>query len=172
MSGRILVAYATKHGSTAEVASAIAHSLERCGVEVELRPAAEVRDLAPYDGVVLGGALYMGRVHRDATAFLRRHEEALAAKRLAIFGMGPTDMSDAAGSRRQLERSIARVHGVEPEVVAVFGGAVDPTKLRFPFNRMPAADARDWPAIEAWTAELAGVFGLRETRTDVQHAPR
>jgi hypothetical protein len=45
--------------------------------------------------------------------------------------------------------------------VAVFGGAIDPARLRFPFNRMPASDARDWDAIRTWTAEIAPVVAAR-----------
>ena len=57
----LLVAYGSKHGSTQEVAEAIAKRLTKKGFEVELRRAAEVADLTPYDGVVLGGALYFGQ---------------------------------------------------------------------------------------------------------------
>ena len=42
--------------------------------------------------------------------------------------------------------------------VAIFGGVVDPRKLSFPFNHMPASDARDWEAIHAWTDEVADLL--------------
>jgi hypothetical protein len=44
--------------------------------------------------------------------------------------------------------------------VRVFGGAFDPTKVGFPFNRMPAADVRDWTAIHDWAVELAQRFAV------------
>ena len=69
----LLVAYASKHGSTQEVAGAIARRLSKSGLEVELRCAADVGDLTPYDGVVLGGALYFGRWHQDAARLLAKH---------------------------------------------------------------------------------------------------
>ena len=47
---------------------------------------------------------------------------------------------------------------LEPVATAVFGGVFDPSQLRFPFNRMPAADARDWDAIRAWADGLATVL--------------
>src|SRR5579864_7948440 len=65
MSGTILVAYGTKHGSTREVAEAVAASLARCGLEVETRQAGQVDDLSGYSGVVRRGAIYMGRWHPD-----------------------------------------------------------------------------------------------------------
>ena len=66
MPGTILVAYGTKHGSTREVAQAVAETLEEHGLEVETSPAARIDDVKPYAGVVIGGAIYMGRWHPDA----------------------------------------------------------------------------------------------------------
>src|SRR3954462_14122995 len=63
MTGHILVAYATKHGSTREVAEAVAGTREQRGVDVDVLPAASAGSLDGYDGVVLGGALYTGRWH-------------------------------------------------------------------------------------------------------------
>jgi menaquinone-dependent protoporphyrinogen oxidase len=158
---RALVAYATKRGSTREVAEAIAGTLRELGLTVELRSAGEVEDVEPYDAVVLGGAIYMGRLHEDARKLLTRHRDALAARRLAVFGMGPRTISedDIAGSRAQLEKSLAHA-SVDPDLTAIFGGVVDPAKLRFPFNRLDASDARDWKAIHAWAREVADAVRL------------
>jgi menaquinone-dependent protoporphyrinogen oxidase len=87
MSGTILVAYGTKHGSTREVACAVAETLQEHELAVDTLPAARVDDLAPYTGVVIGGAIYMGRWHPDALGFLEQHRRALAAMPVAIFGM-------------------------------------------------------------------------------------
>jgi menaquinone-dependent protoporphyrinogen oxidase len=160
---RMLVAHATKRGSTEEVADAIAAHLRARGLEVESLPAVSVGDVSPYDGVVVGGALYMGRWHSDARRFLKRHRRALAARPLAVFAMGPAPATDdaLAESRGQLDRALAKVPELEPAAVAIFGGVVDPAKLSFPLNRMPASDARDWDAIRAWADEVAGARGLR-----------
>jgi menaquinone-dependent protoporphyrinogen oxidase len=155
--GPVLVAYATKHGSTAEVAGDIAEELRERGLEVEVAAARDVEDLEGYSGVVVGGAIYMGRWHHDARRFLGRNRRALADVPFAVFGMGPltTSDDDAHEARRQLDRALAGVHGLRPARVAVFGGVVDPSKLRFPFNRMEATDARDPEAIRAWADEVA-----------------
>jgi menaquinone-dependent protoporphyrinogen oxidase len=157
MAPSVLVAFATKRGSTREVAEAIAATLSESGVEVELRPAAESGDVGRYAGIVLGGPLYTGRWHRDARRFLARRHRELADKRVAIFAVGPLklDEKQVTGSRRQLDRALAKARGLEPVSVAIFGGVIDPAKLRFPFNRMPAGDARDWDAIRAWAREIA-----------------
>jgi len=148
----LLLAYATKHGSTKEVAESMAETLAASGHLVDVRAAADVRDLDGYDGVILGGALYMGRWHGDAVGFLERHRHALATIPIAVFAIGPHTLADAdvAGSRAQLDRALAKVPDVSPSAVAIFGGVVDPSKLRFPLSRMHASDARDWQAIAAW----------------------
>ena len=157
--GRLLVAYATKHGSTKEVAEAIALARRECGDVVDVLPAADVRDLEGYDGVVLGGSLYMGRWHRDARAFLKRHRHALRSLPLAVFAIGPKTLAEAdvAGARGQLDAALRKVPDVTPASVAIFGGVIDPSKLRFPFSRLPASDARDWNAIRSWAEQLTAV---------------
>jgi menaquinone-dependent protoporphyrinogen oxidase len=160
MTGRLLVAYATKHGSTIEVAEAIASALRDQGHEVDVETASDVRGLERYSAVVLGGALYMGRWHPDAARFLKRHLHALEAIPLAVFAMGPKTLAAAevASSRTQLDRALEAVPELTPAAVAIFGGVVDPSKLRFPFKHMPASDARDWDAIRAWAHDVAASF--------------
>ena len=72
MTALILVAYATKHGSTQEVAEAIAATLREHALEVEVKPASEVRALDRYGAVVLGAPLYSGRWHGDASSSTAR----------------------------------------------------------------------------------------------------
>jgi menaquinone-dependent protoporphyrinogen oxidase len=153
---RVLVAYASRHGATREVAEAVAATLRSRGLAVQLMPAAEVGHLHRCDAVVLGGALYTGRLHKDARRFLSRHREALTQRRLAVFALGPRTLqsTDLKASRAQLDRAL-RSAQVVPEAVAIFGAVVRPDELRFPFNRMPASDARDWAAIATWAEELA-----------------
>lgn len=158
---QILVAYASKHGSTTEVADALATQLRAHGYDVDLRPAAEVRTLDGYTAVVLGGAIYTGRWHRAATGFLKRHRGRLATTPLAVFAMGPRTLApaDVVASRIQLDKALAAVPDLEPYAVAIFGGVIDPTGLRFPFSRMPASDARDWTAIAAFGDEVRAGLG-------------
>jgi menaquinone-dependent protoporphyrinogen oxidase len=156
----ILVVYATKHESTHEVATAVAARMRVRGAEVDVRPASEVGTLSPYGAVVLGGALYAGRWHRDARRFLAHHREELSTLPLAVFAMGPLKMepADVDASRRQLDRALAKEPELTPMSVRIFGGVIDPAKQRFPFTHMDAADARDWNAISAWAEELVRRF--------------
>lgn len=159
----ILVAYATRQGSTREVAEAVAATLRERGLETDLRPMRDVRNLEPYQGIVLGAAIYMFRLHKDAHRFLSRHREALGLRPVAIFAMGPfhNEEKEWQGVRLQLDNELAKFPWFTPVAQEIFGGKFDPATLRFPYNlvpylkRLPASDIRDWEAIRAWASTLA-----------------
>ncbi len=83
---RILVAYATMAGSTADVAKTVGEGIAKSGAQVDVLPLDEVKDLAAYDGVVVGGPMIMGW-HRAASSFLKRHRSAFKRIPLAVFVM-------------------------------------------------------------------------------------
>jgi menaquinone-dependent protoporphyrinogen oxidase len=164
MSSLVLVAYATRHGSTQEVAEAVAASLRERGLDVELQPAREVQGLERYQAIVLGTALYMFHFHKDARRFLARHRATLAGRPVAIFALGPfnNEEKEWQGVRAQLDKELAKYPWLVPVAKEVFGGKFDPAKLRFPYNlvpalkRLPASDIRDWKAIHDWAGGVAG----------------
>jgi menaquinone-dependent protoporphyrinogen oxidase len=170
---KVLVAYASKYGSTGEVAEAIARRLGTLGVSAEVLPVGEVRDPSSYSAVVLGVALYFFRWRHEAHSFCTRHRHALASLPVALFGMGPIEDTPEqyAGSRRHLDKGLTKHSKLAPRTIAVFGGQLDPTKLRFPDNnpgmrRMPPSDLRDWAAIDAWADSLVDALAIR-----ADHAP-
>jgi menaquinone-dependent protoporphyrinogen oxidase len=173
MSDSILVGYATRYGSTQEVAEAVAATLRESGLEVDLQLMRQVRTLEGYRAVVLGAPLYIGRWPKDAQRFLSLHQEALAQRPVAIFTIGPTrpDEKDWKGVQTQLDQELARYPWLTPMASKVFGGKYDPAKLRFldkllatlpasPLHEMPASDLRDWTAIRAWASKLATQLAL------------
>ena len=168
MSQSILVAYATTHGSTAEVAETVAETLREAGFAADARPARDVRNLAEYAAVVLGAPLYMFRWHKDARRFLSRHRGALTQKPVAVFALGPfnNEESEFQGAREQLDKALAKYPWLSPVAIEVFGGKFDPAGLRFPYNlipamkQMPVTDIRDWEAIRAWASALPAKFQL------------
>ncbi|HJW91965.1 MAG TPA: flavodoxin domain-containing protein [Anaerolineales bacterium] len=83
---RILVAYATMAGSTAEVARAVGEEIAKGGVQVDVLPLNQVKDLKAYDGVVVGGPMIMGW-HRAAIRFLRKNRRVFQRIPLAVFVM-------------------------------------------------------------------------------------
>jgi menaquinone-dependent protoporphyrinogen oxidase len=94
MSDPVLVAYATRYGSTQEVAEAVASSLRERKLMVDFQPIRDVRTLAGYRAVVLGAPLYLGHWHADAGRFLSRRREALMERPVAIFALGPFSMDE------------------------------------------------------------------------------
>ena len=169
---RVLVAYATRHGATAGIAERIAAALTAAGLSAEARPVEEVEHVEPYDAVVLGGAAYMFRWLKPALTFARRHRKELAARLVWLFSSGPlgTELVDKDG-KNVLEASRPREFDeltklLHPRGEQVFFGAYDPDAppvglgerlvQRMPAARaaVPAGDFRDWPAIDAWAAEI------------------
>lgn len=173
MSGRVLIAYATRYGSTREVAEAVAATLSERGLEADVRPAREVAALDAYAAIVLGAPLYMFHWHKDALGFLARHRGALASRPLAIFALGPLhdDERERRGALEQLEKELAKHPWLRPVEVRVFVGKYDPAKLGFlhkllaalpasPLHNLPASDERDWPGIRGWAGGLTGALQL------------
>jgi menaquinone-dependent protoporphyrinogen oxidase len=151
--GTVLVAYATKHGSTREVAEFVAAMLRGCGDQVDVLPASRVRSpVAGRDLVVLGAPIYSGRWHRDAHRFLERHRAELLRVPVAVFGMGPRDrdVESWRRSRGQLDRALAKRDWLSPAAMALFGG-VDPPRRRM----TPGRDQRDWNAIRDWAQAIS-----------------
>lgn len=171
MESKVLVAYASTHGSTQEVAEVVAASLRERGLVVEVQRAREVRSLDGYGAVVLGAPLYMFRLHKDGVRFLSRHQQALSGGLpVAIFAGGPIASEDGNAGvdegawqdvRKQLDQELGKFPWLRPVAVEVIGGKFDPNRLRFPWNLLPAlrnmppSDLRDWEAIRAWASRLA-----------------
>ncbi|HEY9076033.1 MAG TPA: flavodoxin domain-containing protein [Anaerolineaceae bacterium] len=81
---KVLIAYSTNSGSTREVAEVIATELERAGLASEVKRIGEVGDLAAYDGIIVGAPMIFGW-HKEARAFLKRHQVELANRKCAYF---------------------------------------------------------------------------------------
>jgi menaquinone-dependent protoporphyrinogen oxidase len=164
MEPRVLVAYATMCGSTAELASTMAEVLRDHGARVDVYPARELAGLGPYDAVVLVAALYIGRLHRQARGFLKRHRNRLKTLPVALLVPGPVERKaeDFASARSQLDKHLARFAWLSPVAKCVVGGVFDPQRLPFPYTlipalrRMPPKDARDFKAQRASAEEIAG----------------
>lgn len=162
MSAPILVAYATRYGSTAEVAQFIASTLESRGISTLCQPAREVKSLQSVRAVVLGAPLFMFHWHKDALRFLDRFRGELSALPSAAFALGPTteprSEKEWTDARAILDKELASRAWFGPTAVALFGGRWDPAKIGFPFKAfaksMPSSDLRDWDAIRAWAQAI------------------
>lgn len=171
MSDKVLVTYATKYGSTGEVAEIVAETLRAKGLAVDCQPVGKVRTLESYGAVVLGAPLYIGRLLGDAQRFLVHHQAALSQRAVAVFALGPTENRDEdwKDTRGQFDQELAKIAWLKPAATELFGGKLDPARLRFPdslLTLLPASplyhaqpsDARDWAAIRAWADGLPARF--------------
>jgi menaquinone-dependent protoporphyrinogen oxidase len=169
MSVSILVTYATRYGSTREVAEAVASELRGKGARVDIQPAKKVDRLDGFDAVVIGAPFYIGSWLKDINAFLKKHQNALGTRRVAVFALGPLNAEELDGTRPQLDQQLAKFPWLQPVAVEMFLGKLDPAKLHFPDNllailpasplyKKPAVDHRDWDAIRTWAGGLADRF--------------
>lgn len=168
MQNKVLVAYASKYGSTQEIAEEIAATLRKSGLDVELEPVKKVKAIDEYTAVVLGAPIYMLHWHKEARNFLSKHHETLSKLPVSVFALGPFNDEEEEWKevRAQLDKELAKFPWFRPIAIEIFGGKFDPDKLRFPDNiiaklpasplhNMPAIDIRDWDAIRAWATTLA-----------------
>jgi menaquinone-dependent protoporphyrinogen oxidase len=157
---RVLVAYASKMGSTKEIAEAIGDRLTERGCQADVRSAETVGSVDGYDAVVLGSAVYAARWRRAAVRFVRHHRHQLSAHRVWMFESGwigkrPRALVATPGARRRA----ARVGAPAP---TVFGGRLDPDLatgfVDRTFAKATPGDARDWDEIRAWADHVADVL--------------
>jgi len=155
----ILLAYASRFGSTQEVAETIASTLSEAGLEVDLQPMQEVKSLDRYSAVVLGAAIYNAKWNADAHQFVMQHQDAITQLPVAIFTLGPLSASETAkrNSCRQLDSELAKYPWLKPVAVEIFAGKYDPSKPGMGFfdRFVPARDVRNWDAIRAWAKALS-----------------
>jgi menaquinone-dependent protoporphyrinogen oxidase len=167
--GKVLVAYATRAGSTIGVAEAIAQVFVDSGMAADVVAAKNVKSVGDYQAVVVGSATRMGKVLPEAVAFLRRHASSLEDKPLAYFTVCLTLKENTPANRQIVDGYLAPLRQILPPVsTALFAGVLDLGKIspvwrlffRLDKSRAsPEGDYRDWESIRAWAHELVPLFG-------------
>jgi menaquinone-dependent protoporphyrinogen oxidase len=149
-------------GGTAELARMVGDALARHGMQVDVRPAATAPPPGAYDVVVVGGALYAGRWHRDARRYLRRHRAELRRRPVWLFSSGP--LGDAALRAGELQQT-GQVRALARQVAArgheTFGGRLVPDApglVARAMARKVAGDWRDRDQVDRWAAEIAAAL--------------
>jgi menaquinone-dependent protoporphyrinogen oxidase len=160
--GRVLVAYASNAGSTAEVAAFIARKLADTGLSVDLRGTRNARSVDGYRVVVVGSAVRAGHWLADASEFVKAHREALAARKTAFFTLCMTLHEDTPANREKVTGYLKPVREVlDPSWIEFFAGKMEYRRLGFGTRlvvkamKVPEGDFRDWNAIGSWADRLA-----------------
>ncbi len=157
MSKKILIAYASKCGSTGEVATAIGKTLAQYGARVDVMPLNKVTDLPGYQVVFVGSAIRMAKWLPEAANFVSENRTILQRVPTAYFTVCMTMIEDTPANRAKAAEFIGPVRAVlAPAVEGYFAGKVDPKRLSFIENTMlnvkgtPVGDFRNWDKIRDW----------------------
>jgi menaquinone-dependent protoporphyrinogen oxidase len=168
---KILVTYASKHGATEEIARKMGEVLRQAGLQADVLPVDNIRDLSPYKAVVLGSAVYVGKWQKEAVEFLQTNEKILADRPVWLFSSGPTGQGDSVELVQGWRLPTALqpvVDRIKPRDIAVFHGSLDPKKLNFIERGMTKAvkaavgDFRDWDMMVTWTNTIANTLKALE----------
>jgi menaquinone-dependent protoporphyrinogen oxidase len=161
---KALVVYGSKSGGTEGLAEMIGRALTDLQWQVTVRPAAEkMSDVGDYDAVLVGGALYAGRWHKDARRFVKRESAVLRAKPVWLFSSGP--LGEAAETVSTIE-PVTQVARLMADIGArgheTFGGYLSPDATGFPAKAMAKKMAGDWRDEEqarAWAKAITAELG-------------
>jgi menaquinone-dependent protoporphyrinogen oxidase len=184
MAKKVLIVYGTRYGATESTSEEIAEVMRRQGLEVKVVNAKKekVKDVSPYDLIVVGTGMQMGKWTGEPENFLNQFREELATKKVAVFVSSAAQAlveyekktEEIENNRKQYLEEKASKYSLQPVSMVILGGVWDYNKMNFLFRktlssfkpRIEAAgfketkpglyDTRDWEAIRNWAKDLAG----------------
>ncbi len=182
MAKKVLILYGTRYGATESTSEEIAKVLKEEGLEVKVVNAKKekVTDISPYDLIIVGNGMQIGKWTNEPENFLNKFQKELANKKVAIFVSSGAQAlieyekktEEIEKNRKYLEEKVAKYH-LQPVSIVIFGGVWDFNKMNFLFRRTLASfkprieaagfkeikpgfyDTRDWNLIRTWAKELA-----------------
>ncbi len=171
---RILIGYASNHGSTAEIADYIGKELNSKDATIEIQPVGQVESVEKYDIVVVGSPVNYGEWLDDITEFVENNLEKLVKVPVACFitsmAAAKTDEDSIKEANDHLTRSLSKIPGLKPFQTGVFAGKLDYKKCTF-FEKvlmkvimtskgLEAGDYRNWGKIRSWASTIRKEAGL------------
>jgi menaquinone-dependent protoporphyrinogen oxidase len=161
MTDNVLIAYASKAGSTSEIMKTIADTLTERGKTVEVSRIGHAGSLDPYQTVIIASCIRMGAWLPEAVNFVKDHQAELSQKTVAYVVVNATLREDTSENRQAVNAYIDPVRAIlQPADVGLFAGKIDFSRLSF-MDRTIAkmvgsveGDYRDWDAIRSWANEL------------------
>jgi menaquinone-dependent protoporphyrinogen oxidase len=174
---KILVSYASAHGSTAEIAEFIGRLLTVLGAEVTVASASDVHDISTYDAVVVGSAIHANMWLQAMSQFLERFEVQLRERPTFLF-ITCIRVMETSGREHVLHEylyhpTLEKI-GVSPDAVGVLAGKIEINAISWEERWLLASnydgteasklvnhDYRDWAAIGEWTMGIARALKLK-----------
>ena len=166
---RILVTFGSKLGGTAGIAGTIASALRSDGHDVVVVPASSRVHADGFGAVIIGGALYAGRWHKDARRFVMKNRADLAVRPVWFFSSGPLDDSASESTIRPTRQVAGLMNQVGARGHMTFGGRLEPGVKGFPAAAMARENSGDWrdhDRIRQWAGEISA--RLEGVRTGTQ----
>lgn len=164
----LLVTVGSRHGSTREIGAEIAQVLGQAGHAVEILDPDDVTSLDGFDAVVLGSAVYVGRLAESVRALAQRLEWSLAELPLWFFWTGPIGNPPRPAEEPEEVGHVAtrlRANGVH-----MFAGRLEQSELGMAERALVATvgaapgDYRDWDDIDRWAESIAEELRLLARR--------
>jgi menaquinone-dependent protoporphyrinogen oxidase len=165
MAEKILVVYATKFGSTKEIAEKIGDVIKAKNIPVDVRKVSSVKDLSKYSAIIFGTPIRMGKPISEAMSFVKKHKYDLNAVPVAFFSVGLYMKEDTPDTRKKAMQCMAPVLELvaKPVSIGLFGGKINydtlPVILRWMFSKdksgqLSEGDWRNWDSISSWVEEI------------------
>ncbi len=165
MKNKVLIVYASRAGSTGEVAKAVGQTLSETGASVDVRSVVDENDLGHYEAVIVGSAIRMGRWLPEAVDFVKKHHDELSRVPTAYFVVCNTMKDDTPENRKKVLAYLDPVRkaapNIEPVDIGLFAGVIDFSKLSFidksvlKVRGASEGDFRNWAAIKKWATDVA-----------------
>ena len=170
---KVLIVYASKYGSTIDVAAAIGETLRARGHAADMHEAGTAPAPNGYDAAVIGSAVYIGSWLKAASTYVDTHAAALRERPVWLYGVGPLGLEDPQPAGDP-EQAATLVESVGARGYVTLSGALDRSRLSLVDRlitrvvKAPDGDFRDWEAIRAWTNGVAAALEQREPAADAQ----
>jgi menaquinone-dependent protoporphyrinogen oxidase len=162
----VLIAYATRHGATKEIAETVRDTLVGRGLRAVATPVQDVGGLGGFDAVILGSAVYMGRWMKGARAFAEEQHEVLSGKNVWLFSSGPVGPDSENAEEPWGIGEIQSALGAHSH--QMFAGKLDKAELGMTERavirmvKAPEGDYRDWDEIRDWANKIADQLAERD----------
>jgi menaquinone-dependent protoporphyrinogen oxidase len=165
ISMNVLVAYASRHGSTQEIAEVIANEIEGTGHETSVVNLTEAPGIDGYDAAVIGSAIYVGQWQNEARQFVERHRNALQSMPVWLFSSGPIGEELFPKEEPPITPELMEKTGAIEH--RSFAGKLDRSALGIGERvvsrvvRAPEGDFRDWDDIRRWARGVGETLSQR-----------